>query len=80
MPGFAVAWAYGGDAVLIEIVCRAVHVAECGLAWGPQQASSLWEFLSAAASPKRPVADAMLLGGFERCLGLALLRHRLQPN
>jgi len=111
MPGFAVAWAYCGDAVLIEIAYRAVHVAECGLAWGSQQASSLWEFLSAAASPKppsanasgngtapsmprcpwmaevllpsiskRPVADAMLLGGFERCLGLALLRHRRQPN
>ena len=111
MPGFAVAWAYGGDAVLIEIAYRAVPVAECGLAWGPRQASGLWGFLSAAASPerpsakasgngtvpsmprwpwmaevllpaiaKRPVADAMLLGGFERCLGLALLRHRLRPN
>ena len=111
MPGFAVAWAYCGDAVLIEIAHRAVHVAECGLAWGPQQASSLWEFLNAAASPKRPpakasgngtapsmprrpwmaevllpsiskrpVADAMLLGGFERCLGLAILRDRRRPN
>ncbi|HXP63185.1 MAG TPA: hypothetical protein VN829_21970 [Dongiaceae bacterium] len=58
MPGFAVAWAYCGDAVLIQIAYRAVPVAECGLAWGPQRASSLWEFLNAAASPKPRSARA----------------------
>src|SRR5208283_5233475 len=58
--GFAVAWCYIGDTVLMELVHGTVRVAECGLAWGPQEASTLWEFLGLTAAPLRESTTASL--------------------
>lgn len=57
MPGFAVAWHGEGDAVLLEIVHEGVPVTECGLAWGPNEASSLWKFLSEGSGLMRLPAE-----------------------
>ena len=108
MPGYSVTWVDHGDATLIVIGRGSVPLIACGLAWGPRDASSLWESLVGLAKPLplSPEAlvhapmprlpwlgaaplpwmadvgrdDAGRLGSFEGCLGLSLLRHRLEVN